>query len=72
MRTLRLKYENLYLIFAFVFTIIQIIEHIKNNITISNLIIEIVIFTSMHLLTYSFLYETRKKNLIAQRSKISE
>ena len=70
MRKINLKYENIYLIIAIMLVVIQIVEHIKNNITIANLIIEIVLFSVCHLLMYSYIHELRQnKKTIAPISR---
>ena len=56
-----IKYENIYLLFSFIFTIFQIVAHINNNITFTNLIIELIIFTFLHLTIYDILKDLRIK-----------
>lgn len=60
MKSLNLKYENMYIMFAMLIMITQIIIHIKNDITISNLILEIIAFVLIHSIVYYSIYEYRQ------------
>ena len=72
MRVFKPKYENFYLLFIITFTSIQIIEHIKNGISLVNLIIELVMFTCIYSIIYCYILEIRQnKKAVAHSSKLS-
>lgn len=58
-RKILIKYENLYLLFSIILIVTQIISHI-NNITFSNLLLEIIILLSLH---YGIYYTIKKIRL---------